>query len=367
MISITSVPYGVSLQGMPIVFKVTSNMVEEPYFKVLAAPVSGQSDLLALNDDDVAVFDLREYFKPELSVLFATTPTLHANAAKQFNVVFYEYYGNPPTIHASVNHNIIVMIGKIPKWKQAAFRAEYPTNFNLGFDNWLSSNIFLSWYPAQPKKVLPTQPEVLYFIAPNSASYAPTVVVKFTDGTTATHSPAISITAQASQIASLPVGYAALGLASVNILKTVASYVVTIGGKTRSYVLDLMPYRDVRYIIFRNSLGGYDVLPCTGEADTKTEVQRSVAQRVYDPEATERTSKMVYNIDEKENITVNTGWLQANEKRWLNDLFISEDVYDLVGSVMSPIMITGSDLNTTERIYEPGSVEIEYERLTFAV
>jgi hypothetical protein len=42
---------------------------------------------------------------------------------------------------------------------------------------------------------------------------------------------------------------------------------------------------------------------------------------------------------------------------------ISDDVFELSDGMLSPVMIKNTTLDTTERIYEPGSVEIEYERL----
>ena len=361
MITITQTPDLVCLQGLPIVFKATSNMFDEPFFKIMAEPVAGQRELLKLNSDDEAVFDLREYFKPELSVEFKQTAFVHENCCRQFMIQFSEYYGNPPVPEATTDESINVLLGTVPKWKQHEFRAVY-----ANFAAWLSANIFLSWYPSQPKRVLPDQPEVLYFIAPSSATYSPAVVITYSDGTTASHSPSISIAAQTLEVASLPVGYTALGIAAVNPSKQAVSYTVTIGGKTRSYLVDHTPYNDVRYIIFRTSLGGYDVLACTGEADALSERTAKIAERVYDQLAPERISRYAYNIELKEVETVNTGWLQANEKRWLNDLMISEDVWEMLNGVLSPVMIRNSDLDRTERNYEPGTVEIEYERLNWA-
>lgn len=360
MITITQSPPLVNLQGMPFVFRVTSNMFDEPFFKIMAEPVAGQAELKPVNTSDEAVFDLREYFRAELSVEFKQTAFKHENACKSFNINFYEYYGNPPQKEDGDDGDFNVLLGTIPQWKQLEFLSTYGT-----FSSWLSSNIFLGWYPSQPKRVLPTQPEVLYFIAPSSATYSPVVAITFTDGTTASHSPAISIALQALEVGSLPVGYTALGLATVDAEKTVASYIVTIGGKTRSYTVDHIAYNDVRYLIFRNSLGGYDVLPCTGEVDSKSETTRNLAERVYDPEASARISRYAYNIELKEVETLNTGWLQANEKRWLNDLMISEDVWEMLGGVLRPVLIRNSDLDRTERNYEPGTVEIEYERLNW--
>lgn len=361
MITITQNPAYVCLQGLPIVFKATSNLFDEPFFKIMAEPVTGQYDLLKLNASDEAVFDLREYFKPELSIEFKKIAFLHSNACKSFIVKFWEYYGNPPIKHDSDEHEIYVLLGTVPDWKQLEFRAVY-----ADFSAWLAANIFLTWYPSQAKSVLPDQPEVLYFISPFSATYSPVVMITYSDYTTASHTPSISILAMEFEVASLPVGYTALGIAALNPSKKAVSYTVTIGGKTRSYIVDHTPYNDIRYLIFRNSLSGYDVLHCTGEVDSITEMTRKIARRIYDPEAPARISRYAYNTEHTEVEKVNTGWLLPGEKRWLNDLLISDDVWEMVAGVLRPVMIRNSDLDRTERIYEPGSVEIEYERLTYA-
>ena len=97
-----------------------------------------------------------------------------------------------------------------------------------------------------------------------------------------------------------------------------------------------------------------------------TEITRSIANRVYDPEAAARISRYTYQSDHNEVEKVNTGWLARNEKRWLNDLLISEDVWEMLSGVLRPVMLLTTQLDRTERNYEPGSVELEYERLTYA-
>ncbi len=364
MITITQTPEAVNLQGLPIVFKTTSNKFDEPYFKIMAEPVIGnnQYDLLKLNRDDEAVFDLREYFKPELSVEFKTTPHVHANACREFPVRFWEYYGNPPVqvLPDNEQYNINVLLGTVPEWKQLEYRATY-----ANFAAWRAANVFLSWYPAQAKRVLPTQPEVLYFLAPTASTFAVNVAILYTDNSVVTYTSAVSIAALQYQVASVPVGYTALAVGAQTPSKKVVQYTVTIAGKTRTYIVDHTPHINVRYIIFRNSLGGYDVLQCTGEADAQTDMKRKIANRVYDPEASARISRYAYNIEHTEVEKVNTGWLQPGEKRWLNDLLISEDVWEMLGGVMRPVMIRNSNIDRSERNFEPGSVELEYERLTY--
>lgn len=359
MINIVSEPPLVSLSGLPVIFKVSSDKFDEPYFRIKAVPYPGQEEYLPLHPaTDVATFDLREYFAADLAVSLKLSAHLHANAAKSYNVVFHEFYGNPPTEHANDSCTIVVVRGTIPRWRINAFAS---------FAAWQASNLFHTFAPTS-KRVLPTQPELLYFLAPSSGTFSPAVVITFTDGSTASHSPAVSITGQALQMLSLPVGYSALGIAAVNPSKKVASYTVTISGRSRTYVVDHTPYADVRFLLFRNSLGGYDCLPLTGEADEHTELSRDMAEHVYDAEAVvQQFNKRTYNIQHAELVKANSGWLLSAERDWLNDLLISEDIYELYSGTLSPVLMRSTSLDRTKRNYEPGSVEIEYERLSLAV
>jgi hypothetical protein len=353
-------PPELSLQGRPFVFQVSSDNDDQPYIKLVAEPVTGQKEYLNYGGSGFEVkFDLREYFKPELSVALSLVAAVHANACKQFSIKLSDYYGNPPTEQENTTVNKTVHIGTVPRWMLAAYDAAY-----ANFAARLGVSPFMTWYPAQNKRVLPAQNELLYFVAPNGGNYSVSVNILFSDGTLATHTPAGTISLQAYQVGSFNVGYTALGLAAVSPSKTVVRYTVTLAGKTRTYDVDYKAYRDVRYIIFRNSLGGYDTLPCTGEADETTEVERQISESIYDAESSARYNKKVYQTEHFEKVKVNSGFLAANEKRWLNDLFISEEVFEIFNGIQTPILITANTLDRTERSYEPGSIEIEYERLS---
>jgi hypothetical protein len=123
----------------------------------------------------------------------------------------------------------------------------------------------------------------------------------------------------------------------------------------------------VRYLIFRNSLGGYDTLACTGEADESTRATRQIAEAVYDPDHLVRNNKRVYAIEHNEVVKVNSGWLLPAERDWLNELLISDDVYEQIGNIIRPVMMISAELDRSRRRFNPGSVELEYERLSIVV
>lgn len=363
MIIIAAQPSLVNLSGLPVIFRVSSNMFDEPYFRIKAVPVAGQAEYLKLNLSDEAIFDLREFFAAELKSELKTGPSVHPDAAKEFEPTFYEYYGVPPTTHASATETIVVVRGSIPRWYLSQFYQNYDD-----FNDFIAAEKHLTLWPrTQAKRVLPGQPELIYFLAPSSGTYSPSVLISYADGTTASHSPAISVSAQALQVASLPVGYTALGIAGVSPSKTVSSYTVTIAGVSRTYTVDHTPYREVRYLIFRNSLGGYDTFACTGEADESTRASRQVAEAVYDPDHLVRANKRVYAIVHNEVVKVNSGWLLPTERDWLNELLISDEVFEQIGNVIRPVMMINTELDRSRRRFNPGSVEIEYERLSIVV
>lgn len=363
MFNIEVSPPLVSLVGSPFVWKVFSDH-SAAFLKIMAEPIDGVFELLPVDPvTKLAPFELAEYFKPFLSIsLITNAPALHPDACKAFYVKFHQYFGNPPAQNDMTGLDRYILMGRIPKWRQAWFTSLGYTSY-MG---WLEvgENIGLSWYPGSTKKVLPDQPEMMYFIAPAADEYSLSITLTFDDGSSMVHTPDQLLNCALYQVGSFPVGFSQLNLASLS-SKTVVKYVVNLIGTdfSRTYVLDYSVYRDTRYIIFRNSLGGYDTLPCTGEVDESTDIERSIADRVFDVNDLTRLNKRQYNTRTTEVAKVNSGWLDAEEKNWLNDLIESEEVFEVVDGIRQAIMIRNTNLDRSVRSYEPSSVEIEYERL----
>jgi hypothetical protein len=363
MFQIIQNPPAISLQGLPLIYKLEADR-DEPFFKALArVSATNAYEAASRNQNNIATFDLRDYFETLLKTsLVLDANHIHPDGCKTFTVRFYEYFGNPPSAQNEISDTPAICIGRVPDWKQLEFDMQ-----NRTFEDYLNVSRLLSWFSlGQTKRVLPDQPELMYVLWPNATFQNIEVTVNFNDETTAPlsieHMPVQPLT-----VASFPVGYQALGIGDVNPAKKVVSYEVTIADQTRTFLVDHKAYRQHRYLIFRNSLGGFDTLACTGEADESTDVERKQSARVYDAENPYRLRKSEFFNEHAELVKVNTGWLSPVEKNWLNDLLISTEVYEVRGFKLKPVLIKNKSIDRSWRIYEPGSIELEYERINFVL
>ncbi len=365
MPTIIESPPALLLQGMPVKFRLASShgSPENPS-RIMCEPVPDFFEVLTRNESNIATFDIREYFKKLLSVsLNYNDAALHTDACKKFNISFYDYGGNPPEAVNPVAVSRDVLMGDVPAWMH--HRIDY-VNFDLAAR--LATNPFMSWWPAdKAKKVLPDQPEMVYFFASEAGTIDLKVYITFTDGTGADFT-ADSLTLAANQVGSFPAGYNKLDLASVNTDKKVESYQIRLNsnGPQRNYVVDYKPYRYTRYIFFRTSLAGWEVVACTGEADDKADLKRQTANRIYDVNASGRLHKSDFARESEHKVKVNTGYVPPWHMTWLNDLFETEEAYELLDAVLTPIRITNKSFDSSYRSEQPSSAEIEYERLQFA-
>ncbi|MDD4374833.1 MAG: hypothetical protein PHG67_13025 [Bacteroidales bacterium] len=363
MFQIIQNPPILSLQGLPLIYRLEADR-DEPFFKVLArVSATNTYEAASRNQSNIATFDLREYFETLLQTsLVLDANHIHPDGCKNFTIRFYEYFGNPPSAQNEITASPTICIGRVPAWKQLEFDIQ-----NTNFGAYQAISRLLSWFPiGQTKRVLPDQPELMYLLWPNATYQNIAVTIYFSDESTALlnieHLPVPPLT-----VASFPVGYQALGIGDVNPAKTVVSYEVTIADQTRVFVVDHNLYRQHRFLIFRNSLGGFDTLACMGEADESTEVERKQSTRVYDAENPYRQRKSEFYNEHSELVKVNSGWLSPEEKNWLNDLLISTEVYEVRSNKLQPVLIKNKSIDRSWRIYEPGSIEIEFERINFVL
>lgn len=90
--------------------------------------------------------------------------------------------------------------------------------------------------------------------------------------------------------------------------------------ETKTFVIDYRYYRNTDYFFFLNSLGGYDLLRCTGRRTREQLVERE------EFEDENRNRRQYYNVME-ETFTANTGSISADMEAWLDDFMLSKDVY----------------------------------------
>lgn len=94
------------------------------------------------------------------------------------------------------------------------------------------------------------------------------------------------------------------------------------------------------YYLFENSLGGFDSLITTGERIVKTKTDTDLVCVNNKSSSTNKRFKIIY--------TQNTGFINdSNEAKWLQDLFISDKVFQLTDK-LSEVYIKESDNNYTD-------------------
>jgi hypothetical protein len=379
MFAITSQPEEISLTGLPLNFQVASDREADDY-RIMALPLPGDPDapveILPIGESTSVQFNLCEYFQQKrISEYSDLNAAIHLDACKNATIQFEEFYGNPPAGSNTIEWTGLIMGGNIPKWMQYSFNKTYES-----FVAYLSAKKpFLTFYPRYQKKVFPEQPERLYYLNRLDelpASIKLLILVTFDDLTSEYCDPNRSISVNPDQVISFATGYNQLGLgtwmAANHPTKKVKYYSAILQsdsvGISELYIYepDFSDQRNTKYIIFKNSLSGYDCLPCNGEVDETTEVERYTANRIADVNLPGRLHREEYLRDEFEIVKVNTGYLQSWEKDWLNELYISDEVYEVVDGERRQILIRSKQLDRTLNKFEPSSVEIEYERLFLA-
>lgn len=156
---------------------------------------------------------------------------------------------------------------------------------------------FLTWEPVV-KKVLPDQPEYLFFMVPraNVAAFRYRARLTWADGTTTEEVLADRAGLLRYEVFCLPAGPLQLDLPSreARAGQLVVSYALDVLdaagqalSEARTFVLDRRPCPVRRYFLYANSLGGWNTLVCRGRASrelaTKTSASENARAAGYDP------------------------------------------------------------------------------------
>jgi hypothetical protein len=156
---------------------------------------------------------------------------------------------------------------------------------------------FLTWEPTT-KKVLPDQPEYLYFMVPqeNVARFRYRMRLAWADGSSTEVQLADRTDLLRYEVFCLPAGPVALDIAAREATagQLVRSYTLDVLddagqplSETRTYVLDRRPCPVRRYFLYANSLGGWNTLVCRGRVNldvvTKTTTSENARTAGYDP------------------------------------------------------------------------------------
>lgn len=214
---------------------------------------------------------------------------------------------------------------------------------------------FLTWQP-NGKLVRTDQPERLYFLTnftPSPKSLNLRTRVFYSDNTAETFTSKTVDNVTPMTVYSVPVGYSEMNLQAL--AKTVSWYEVWLTNESgqqisevRFYRVDRFAYESVKYIIFQNSLGGYDTLRCVGSASESVSISRQILERFTDYDYLPTASEvLINNVTGQRQITLNVGnWLNSDYREYLEDLAISEEFFIVDGEEFIPLTPNFQGLTT---------------------
>ena len=233
----------------------------------------------------------------------------------------------------------------------AAWRDQFFTGYLA------DSRRFLTWQPVE-KWVDVNQPEFLYYLVnftPRPLELRLKVDLYYTDGTADTLTAQRMTTVGQYVVYGIPVGFVALGLPEREAAqgKEVHSYKVWISNETDQRLSEVRTYyvqRDyeanVRFLLFANSLGGYDTLRCTGQTARSLTVKGTNAQRALDPAYLPGTAELFsLNRLGERIITLNTGLRDGDELDYLSEIALSDELYIVANEGFVALVPTDNPLS----------------------
>lgn len=349
--------------------------------RVYLVTTSGQLEFLAQDQitpdsSGKALFDFAQYLLVKVvdtaRFLFPQTVTDfifdRSDQIKRFVVQFCESYtGVYHRLHITWSTDTYVTVGGIDFSQMARFIQEGSSYFDMLQYN----KDFLTWRP-QSKKIWMRQPEMLHFLVwYNDTSWlALKIKITYTDGSTHTFTKYTYSPVYKYDIVEVVCTYAKLDLISLpqSQGKTIHKYEVHLVddnvqvSRTMEFVLDRTLYPNQRFFIFRNSLGGYDSVRCTGETIKETEVNRLTVERITQDFSVMDPPRRQIFAKEMQKYSANTGFITKLESEYLRDFFLSNEIYEFIENRLYPVLV----LSTSLKVHKDNDYlyyrEFEYAR-----
>lgn len=368
-----NIPY-LSLAGNPIKVKIhTNNLFDgatrRPFYTIILNVYDSGSNLLRElseepNDSGDAWFNLSDVFetlKPTLShPLEPDSPVQSDNIVNVSIGKFYfklaEGYGIPYVEQAesATSGNYCVIPGGLPDW--------YLRKLSVGnttfYDQLLTQNIWLTNQPAV-KTVFPDQPEQLRFFSLSNQTVTYEVKRLNSNGLETYHT-LWSGSLEASSLYSF-LASPEFCAASDTVMYTL--YLNANGTKITNdavFSIEKAKPHNTRYVLFQNSLGGFDCAALTGKMVTELETSTvdfstpeiSKIREAFVP-GQERSLGIKY-------LTGTIGWKNNDELEWLSELLHSENRQLVVNeSDLESIVISADRRKIADDTNAPKTFSIE--------
>jgi hypothetical protein len=223
------------------------------------------------------------------------------------------------------------------------------------------------------KTVTKAQNDFIYLLTTAGSNWRLTASATFTDNTTGSITPLAPAAASNYQVYAVPVGYNQLGIGSINPAKTVRGYSVNIemgypsvvGDITLSFTLmDTCPPH-IRYLVFRNELGGYDTLQLHGALQRSGQAERQRGQYIL-PENYTLQSRQAFDYDTMamDEYELHTGYHLTKEEAeyYLLQLLMSENVLLQDATGFTPVTVSTKEANYTRDKFNLYGMALKLQR-----
>ncbi|MEZ0484303.1 DUF5977 domain-containing protein [Fibrella aquatica] len=231
--------------------------------------------------------------------------------------------------------------------------AGWGSNF---FDTYLATKRqFLTWQPAS--KVISDDvlaEEYLYFLVnftPTPTQIRLKAELTMPDGSLETRQLLTLDNPALNSVLSIPAGVAQLGLGDEGI----TSYRIWLTNQdderlseVRTYRIDAEYRPDQRWLLFANSLGGFDTLRLLGQGSETMTAKRAITEQdEFGSTAIDFSSMRVVAVDAEDTLTVSTGYFEERGAYWvqyLRELMLTRAVYLVTQKGHVPMLLTTNDL-----------------------
>lgn len=319
-----------------------------------------------LNVMEGARFEISDY----LDALVEWTPPV----ANQTAITVCPYVTTPYYLKSKIDPIADSEVTNAIEWsiKAKLNEDQFPAWRERFFSDWIGKGRrFLTWQEKK-KTIDREQPEFLYFLInmkPKPAALKVRARLLFKDGTSEKRTLKTTDDVIQFCVYCIPVGFQALGLLAIEdeLGKEIDSYEIWLNNdqddrisEYRTYILNTEYNRNVRYLIYQNGLGGFDTIKCYGQASTSVSITANLAQKSL--EAGYRPSSDELFVTSKfgeRSITLNTGYLEADQLNYLEDLAWAEKVFLVTKEGFIPLV---ADSGT----YTPGQDDENLAGRSFA-
>jgi hypothetical protein len=231
---------------------------------------------------------------------------------------------------------------------------------------------FLTYHRGK-RKVRPGQPEFLYYLI-NCSPTPQTVTVKYGFehlklGTYRTADLTLETVAISGgfQVLIIPVDIETLQLDSLDygIIEEYEVWLTNEGGfdisERKKFEVDTRYSRNVKYLLYNNSLGAFETGVFLGETAGTLSVQRETSER-YVPFLSDATfsERVVNEVTGERQLIVNTGFLPVDEFSVYDDIFFSKQIYVCDDGELYPL-----ELITEQNVSSKSDERLRGINLTF--